>query len=85
MGAILTGVLATADVNGNLNLNLKDIVGKTLLTHQLTAVALTLALSVVGTVVITMIVKVIFGLRPTPEVESTGLDIAEHGEEGYNI
>ena len=85
MGAILTGVLATADVNGNLNLNLKDIVGKTLLTHQLTAVALTLALSVVGTVVIAMIVKVIFGLRPTPEVESTGLDIAEHGEEGYNI
>ena len=85
LGAILTGVLATADVNGNLNLNLKDIVGKTLLMEQFKAVALTLALSVIGTVVIAMIVKVVIGLRPTPEVESTGLDIAEHGEEGYNI
>ena len=35
------------------------------------------------TLVITIVVKVIVGLRPTEEVESTGLDLAEHGEAGY--
>jgi Amt family ammonium transporter len=29
------------------------------------------------------VVKVIVGLRPTPEVETGGLDLNEHGEEGY--
>ena len=37
----------------------------------------------VGTVVITLIVKAVIGLRPTAEVETVGLDISEHGEEGY--
>jgi len=83
MGAFLTGVLATADVNANLNTNLKDIVGKTLVFEQLKAVAVTLAIAIVGTVVIAMIVKVIVGLRPTPEAETTGLDLSDHGEEGY--
>ena len=31
----------------------------------------------------TVIVKVTVGLRPTPEVESAGLDVSEHGEDGY--
>jgi len=44
----------------------------------------TLCLAVVGTLVIAYVVKVWFGLRPTPEVETTGLDLAEHGEEGYH-
>lgn len=83
LGAILTGVLATVDVNSNLATNLKDIVGKTLVFEQLKAVGFTLVLSIVGTVVIAFIVKAVVGLRPTAEVESTGLDIAEHGEEGY--
>ena len=34
---------------------------------------------------VTAIVKAIVGLRPTPEVESAGLDVSEHGEEGYII
>ena len=83
LGAILTGILATADVNSNLNTNLKDIVGKTLVIEQLKAVALTLALSIVGTIVIAMVLKVILGLRPTPEAETEGLDITDHQEEGY--
>ena len=33
--------------------------------------------------IIAFIVKAVVGLRPTPEVESSGLDISEHGEEGY--
>jgi ammonium transporter, Amt family len=85
LGAIMTGILATADVNGNLNTNLKDIVGNGLVIQQIKAVALTLVLSVVGTIIIAMVVKVIVGLRPTPEVETAGLDIEEHGEEGYII
>src|SRR2546425_3217701 len=44
LGAFLTGVLATADVNSNLNTNLKDIVGKTLWMEQLKAIAVTLVL-----------------------------------------
>ncbi len=51
--------------------------------EQLKAMALTLVLSVVATVVIAMVVKAVVGLRPTPETEDTGLDIVEHGEAGY--
>ncbi len=84
LGAIMTGVLATVDVNANLATNLKEIVGKTLVFEQLKAVALTLILSVVATAVIGIVVKVLVGgLRPTPEAESQGLDITDHSEEGY--
>jgi Amt family ammonium transporter len=83
MGAFLTGVLATADVNSNLNTNLKDIVGKTLWLEQLKAIGVTLVLAIVGTVVIAYIVKAVLGLRPDPEAEIQGLDLADHGEEGY--
>jgi Amt family ammonium transporter len=47
------------------------------------AVAFTLLLSVVATFVIAMLVKALIGLRPTAEAESQGLDITDHGEEGY--
>jgi Amt family ammonium transporter len=50
---------------------------------QLTAVAITLVISIVGTIVIAMVVKAVIGLRPSLEVETVGLDISEHGEEGY--
>jgi Amt family ammonium transporter len=83
LGAIMTGVLATNKVNANLDLNLKEIVGKGLLVEQFKAVALTLVISIVATAVLAMIVKAIVGLRPTPEAESQGLDITDHQEEGY--
>jgi Amt family ammonium transporter len=83
LGAFLTGVLATADANANLKLNLAEVVGKTLWIEQLKAIGLTLTLAVVGTVVIAYIVKAVVGLRPSEEVETVGLDLAEHGEEGY--
>ena len=83
LGAFLTGVLATADANANLKLNLAEVVGKTLWIEQLKAIGLTLTLAVVGTIVIAYIVKAIVGLRPSEEVETIGLDLAEHGEEGY--
>ncbi len=78
LGAILTGIFADEKVN--------SVVGplkEGLLMAQLKAVALTIVWSVVATAVIAFIVKAIVGLRPTTEVERQGLDINEHGEEGY--
>jgi Amt family ammonium transporter len=83
LGAFLTGVFATASVNGNLLTNLKDIVGHTLWLEQLKAMGLTIVLSVVSTVIIAYIVKAMIGLRPTVEGEQQGLDLSDHGEEGY--
>jgi len=84
LGAFLTGVLATADVNANLATNLKDIVGKTLWLEQVKAIGVTLALAIVGTIVIAFVVKAVLGLRPSEEVETIGLDLTEHGEEAYH-
>ncbi|MSU58699.1 MAG: ammonium transporter [Pedosphaera sp.] len=85
LGALLTGFLATPSVNGNLNTNLKDIVGKSLWLEQLKAIGVTLLLAVVGTAIIAYVVKLVLGgLRPAEEIEVAGLDLAEHGEEGYH-
>jgi ammonium transporter, Amt family len=84
MGALLTGFLATADVNGNLNTNLKDIVGHTLWIEQLKAMGVTIAIAVVGTVILTFVVKAIVGLRPAHDEELQGLDYVDHGESGYH-
>lgn len=84
LGAFLTGILATADVNANLLTNLKDIVGKTLWLEQLKAIGITLAMAIVGTVVIAYVVKAVVGLRPDEDEETVGLDLVEHGEEGYH-
>jgi Amt family ammonium transporter len=84
LGAFLTGVLATPDVNSNLNTFLKDIVGKTLWLEQVKAIVVTLLLAVIGTTIIAYAVKAVVGLRPDEEVETVGLDLSEHGEEGYH-
>ena len=54
-----------------------------LVMEQIKAIGLTLALAIVGTLIIGFIVKAVIGLRPTEETETVGLDLAEHGEEGY--
>jgi len=43
----------------------------------------TLVLAIVGTVIIAYLVKAVIGLRPTVEAEQEGLDLSDHGEEGY--
>ena len=80
----MTGVLATADANANLLTNLKDIVGNTLWIEQFKAIGVTLAISIVATLILAYVVKALVGLRPTEEEEARGLDITDHGEEGYN-
>jgi Amt family ammonium transporter len=94
LGALLTGALATSEVNGNLttvnaaaaaNGLAKYVSGGGLFGQQLIAAGITLVIAVVGTVVIAFIVKAVIGLRPSAEVESVGLDLSEHGEEGYEL
>ncbi len=84
LGALLTGFLADPSVNANLNLNLKDIVGKTLWLEQVKAIGFTMALAIVGTLVLAFIVKVVVGLRPNHDDELQGLDFSDHGEAGYH-
>ena len=87
MGALLTGMLTRNSANGNLAANLKaqvtDTLFQPLVVEQLKAMGLTLVLSVIATVVIAYAVKAIIGLRPTAEAEQEGLDLSDHGEEGY--
>jgi len=95
LGAFLTGILATSRVNLNLALltsaplnpatqnGLARIVGHALWLEQLKAIAVTIVLAVVGSAIIGAIVRGLIGLRIAPEVERQGLDINQHGEEGY--
>ena len=83
MGAILTGVFADEKANAILGKGGMDLLPG-LLGNQIKAVALTIVWSVVATAILAYIVKFTIGLRPTEEVERMGLDIAEHGEEGYH-
>jgi Amt family ammonium transporter len=78
LGAILTGVFADERANSVVG-GLKD----GLLLEQFKAIGVTIVWSVVATAIIAFIVKAVIGLRPTPEVESAGLDVSEHGEDGY--
>jgi len=86
LGTIMAGVFATASVNANLGADrIKALVGKTLWLEQLKAAGLILVWSLVATVVIAYLVKAMLGsMRATVETERVGLDLAEHGEEGYH-
>lgn len=90
LGAILTGVFASSTINPIF----KDAQGKTLpsgmiegnfgqILNQLMAVAIAWALAIVGTLIILKIVDVTIGLRVSQEHEVMGLDLSQHGEEGY--
>jgi Amt family ammonium transporter len=92
LGALLTGFLASASVNHKLSAanpaaranGLADLVAEgSLWRSQVLAVGLTLVLAVAATAAIALLLKVSVGLRPTIEVERQGLDVTEHGEEGY--
>jgi ammonium transporter, Amt family len=87
-GAIMTGMLARNAANPNLATNLKAYVTDSWfqpqLMEQLKTVAVTLILVLVGTLVCALVTKLLVGLRVSEEVEMSGLDIPEHGEEGYH-
>jgi Amt family ammonium transporter len=74
-----------ADANPATRNGLADaIAGHSQWMAQVQAIGVTLVLAIVGTLVIAYIVKAVVGLRPTEEAESAGLDIIDHGEEGYH-
>lgn len=90
LGALLTGFLASKDFNGNLagapavkNGLARLVADGGLWLEQMKAIGVTLLLSVTATVVIAYLLKALIGLRPIVEVERQGLDVNEHGEEGY--
>ena len=92
LGALLTGVFATAAVNDGL----KDAAGKVLplgmvdgqagqVLNQLAGVAIAWLLGIVGTLVILKICDLVIGVRVKKDQEIEGLDLSMHGEEGYNL
>jgi ammonium transporter, Amt family len=92
LGALLTGVFATNAVNDAM----KDPSGKPMplgmvdghpaqILHQAVAVLIAWTLAIVGTIIILKICDAVIGLRVTAEHEAQGLDLSQHGEEGYTL
>ena len=92
LGAVLTGVFASSSINAVF----KDAKGNATpsgaiegnwhqVGNQLVGIAIAWLLSIVGTFVLLKLVDVTVGLRVTAEEEDEGLDITQHGEEGYDF
>lgn len=83
LGAILTGVFATTQVTGpDGGSGLIDGAGG-LIVSQLISVVVAVAFSVVGTFIILKVLDATMGLRVSQDEEIQGLDLSQHGEEGY--
>jgi len=92
MGAILTGIFANSVINPIFG---KDSAGNPLptgllegnghqLLNQMVGVAIAWSLSIVGTLIILFVVDKTIGLRVSEDEEREGLDLSQHGEEGYD-
>jgi Amt family ammonium transporter len=90
LGAVLTGVFASSAINPIF----KDAAGNVLpsgliegnahqLLNQLGGVAIAWGISIVGTLILLFVVDKTIGLRVAAFEEIQGLDISQHGEEGY--
>jgi Amt family ammonium transporter len=88
VGALLTGLFATKAINAAFGQGVPtgamDGHWRQLL-NQAAGVAISWTISVVGTLVLLFLVDKIIGLRVSAEDESTGLDLSQHGEEGYDL
>ena len=93
LGAILTGLFATGAINAIFG---KDAHGNPVptgamdghwgqLLNQLAGVGIAWGISIVGTLALLFLVDKMIGLRVSPEEESVGLDLSQHGEEGYDL
>jgi len=87
LGAMLTGVFATKEVN---DLRMGKAMGLVdgdagQVVNQLIAVLISWGLAIVGTLVILKICDAVFGVRASKEDEILGLDLSMHGEEGYSF
>jgi Amt family ammonium transporter len=90
IGALLTSVFATSAINPIF----KDARGHTLpvgmmdgnfrqLGNQAIGISIAILLALVGTYVILQVVNFTIGVRVSAEDEVQGLDLTQHGEEGY--
>src|SRR5262249_9277106 len=90
LGALLTGLFASSSINPIF----KDAQGKALpsgvfegnghqILNQIVGVLIAWVLAIVGTVIILKIVDLTIGLRVPADHEVQGLDLSQHGEEGY--
>jgi len=87
VGAILTGVFATRacwNIAGDAPLGLIEGNTQTII-GQSVAVLITFAFAGIGSFVLLKLVDLLIGLRVRAESEQRGLDITEHGEEGYTF
>ncbi len=93
LGAILTGVFATGAINAVYGI---DAAGNPVptggvdghwaqLVNQFAGIAIAWGISIVGTLILLFLVDKTIGLRLKPEDEAAGLDLSQHGEEGYNF
>jgi Amt family ammonium transporter len=87
LGALLTGVFATKEINDLFN-------GKAMgwadgnaaqVGNQAVGCLIAISLAVVGTFIILKICDMVVGVRVNQEQEIEGLDLSMHGEEGYNF
>ena len=88
LGAILTGLFANSAINpifgagkatGFFEGNHRQVL------NQLAGVAIAWTLSIAGTLVLLFVVDKLVGLRVSEEAELEGLDLSQHGEEGYEF
>ncbi len=90
IGALLTAVFATSAINPIF----KDAQGHALpvgmidgnfrqLGNQAVGICIAIVLAVVGTYIILQVVNFTIGVRVSTEDEVQGLDLTQHGEEGY--
>ncbi len=88
LGALLTGLFATRAINAAFGKNVATGAidghwGQIL--NQAAGVAIAWGISIVGTLVLLFLVDKVIGLRVSPEDEMAGLDLSQHGEEGYDL
>ncbi|HEX6985567.1 MAG TPA: ammonium transporter, partial [Planctomycetaceae bacterium] len=81
-GALLTGVFATTAVNAAGRDGLLSG-GPDLLLDQLVGVAASAGYAAAGTLVLFKLVDLAIGVRVRKDEELRGLDLTQHGEEGY--
>ena len=88
IGALLTGFFASTAINpifgagkatGAIDGNWHQVL------NQLVGIAIAWALAIVGTLVLLKLVDMLIGLRVSREDEIEGLDVTQHGEEGYDF
>ena len=90
IGAILTGVFATSSINPIYHNAHGDVLPSgavdgnwAQLGNQCVAVLIAWVLAIVGTFIILKVVDLLIGLRVPADHEVQGLDLSQHGEEGY--